>query len=144
MSTMARKSPPHRAQGFTLIELMIVVAIIAILAAIAYGAYSNYVTSSRRAAAAACLSEAAQFMERYYTTNQTYEGAALPALTCTGELARFYTFAITAGSTATTFAVTAAPIGQQSARDNAKCGTLGLTHTGTRSATGTQGANGCW
>ena len=141
---MARKPPSQRAQGFTLIELMIVVAIIATLAAIAYASYANYVTSSRRAAAAACLSEVAQFMERYYTTNQTYVGATLPALTCRGELTQFYTFAVTAGATATTFAVTAAPQGQQSTRDGAKCGTLGLNHTGARSATGTQGAAGCW
>ena len=141
---MARKPPFQRAQGFTLIELMIVVAIIATLAAIAYASYANYVTSSRRAAAAACLSEVAQFMERSYTTNQTYAGAILPALTCRGELTPFYTFAVTAGATATTFAVTAAPQGQQSTRDGAKCGTLGLNHTGTRSATGTQGAAGCW
>lgn len=133
-----------RARGFTLIELMIVVAILAILAAIAYAAYGNYVVSSRRAAAAACLSEVAQFMERYHTTNQTYEGATLPALGCRTELARFYTFGVTAGATATTFAITAAPQGQQQAKDNAKCGTLGLNHSGTKSATGSAGAAGCW
>ena len=83
-------------------------------------------------------------MERYYTTNQTSVGAALPALGCRTELAQFYTFGVTAGATATAFAITAAPQGQQQARDNAKCGTLGLNQAGTRSATGSAGAAGCW
>jgi len=135
---------PKRARGFTLLELMITVAIISILAAIAYASYNNYVTNSRRAAAAACLSEVAQFMERYYTTNQTYVGAVLPALNCQAELARFYTFAVTAGATATTFAITAAPQGQQQTRDNAKCGTLGLNHAGTKTVTGSAGVTTCW
>src|SRR3546814_19429854 len=55
--------------GFTLIELMIVVAIVAILAAIAYPSYINHITKTRRAAGAGCALEAAKFMERFYTTN---------------------------------------------------------------------------
>ena len=56
-------------QGFTLIELMIVVAIIAIIAAIAYPSYINSVVKTKRAAAEGCVSEYANYMERYYTTN---------------------------------------------------------------------------
>src|SRR3546814_7599636 len=69
-------------RGFTLIELMVVVAIIAILASIAYPAYTDYIVKTRRSAGAACLLEQAQFMERYYTTNMGYSSAALPATAC--------------------------------------------------------------
>ncbi len=61
------------ARGFTLIELMIVVAVIAILAAIAYPSYQDSVRKSRRADAKAALLDLAQFMERNYTTANRYD-----------------------------------------------------------------------
>lgn len=68
--------------GFTLIEVMIVVAIVGILAAVAYPSYQQHVRSSRRADAQAALSELAQFMERRFTENNGYDlgGAGVDAL----------------------------------------------------------------
>lgn len=64
-----------RSGGFSLLELMIVVAIIAILVAIAVPIYQDQVASARRADAEGALSSFANAMERYYTENSTYIGA---------------------------------------------------------------------
>lgn len=136
----------QRARGFTLIELMVVVAIIAILAAIAYPSYTNHVVKTRRAAATACVMEAAHFMERYYTTNLTYEGAALPSTGCMAELGNFYTIRLAddPALTASTFQVEGVPLGAQAARDTL-CGTLTLNHAGTKGENGTAtSAEQCW
>ncbi|MGI0119476.1 type IV pilin protein [Zooshikella sp. RANM57] len=57
----------NKKNGFSLIELMIVVAIIAIIAAIAYPSYQNHVLRTRRADAQAALMQMSQAMERAYT-----------------------------------------------------------------------------
>lgn len=63
-------------KGFTLIELLIVIAIIAILASIAYPSYQESVKRSRRVDAQSALLGLAQSLERWYTTNGSYLGAA--------------------------------------------------------------------
>ena len=61
--------------GFTLIELVIVIAIMAILASIALPAYQDSIKKSRRADAQGVLMSFANAMERHFTTNGTYAGA---------------------------------------------------------------------
>ncbi len=134
-----------RSAGFTLIEVMVVVAIIGILAALAYPSYSDQVVRSRRAAAAGCVQEAALFVERFRTTNMTYAGAeaALPA--CSTDVTAFYTLA--AVTTATTFTVTATPIagGPQALKDGL-CLALSINQRGVRSVSGSASATpvDCW
>jgi type IV pilus assembly protein PilE len=72
MPFTARTRRPS-SSGFTLIELLIVVAIVAILSAVAFPAYTSYVAKARRADARGQLLQVAQFMQRFYSANDTYE-----------------------------------------------------------------------
>lgn len=60
--------------GFTLIELMVVVAIIAILAAIAIPSYTSYLTRSKLSEAYNSLSAYRVLQEQFYQDNRTYSG----------------------------------------------------------------------
>ncbi|MDD2892704.1 MAG: type IV pilin protein [Halothiobacillaceae bacterium] len=134
------------AQGFTLIETMVVVAIISLLAAIAYPSYQEFVIKSNRAAAQACLLEQGQFMERFYTANlrydQTTAGVAvvLPASVAGGptgcglDLAARYTFALAPAPTARAYTITATPINPP--QKDTRCGVLGITNTGIKTVLG--------
>ncbi len=133
---------PAKQSGFTLLELMIVVAVVGILANIAYASYSSSVTKSRRNVAQGCLMEQAQYMERVYTTNMSYASAALPAADaqqCQADLSAQYTFSLPAASlTASAFVVQATAIGTQADND-ATCATMTVTQTGARTP-----ASNCW
>lgn len=64
------------AGGFTLIELMIVVAIVAIIASVAYPQYTGYVQRSRVAEATGMLSTTRVRLEQYYQDNRNYGATA--------------------------------------------------------------------
>lgn len=119
-----------RGRGFTLIELMVVVAVVAILAAIAIPSYSEAVRKGRRGQAKADLVEAAQVVERYRTVNNTYVGAVATPDVSPKTGTAYYDIAIS-NVTAAEFTLTATPIaGTAQAID--RCGTLTVNQAGTK------------
>jgi type IV pilus assembly protein PilE len=138
---------PARYSGFTLVEVMIVVAIVAILASIAYPSYQEQVRKSRRADCAGELQLLANALERSFTLNGTYPGAA-PAPFAAGcpidGGTKVYDFVVVPGAGNATFTVRADPIGPQAGD---KCGTLTLTNLGVQDITGNDAGvtpQDCW
>jgi len=129
--------------GFTLIELMIVVAIIGIIASIAYPSYMNNVRETRRAVAKADLLELAQWMERQYSGDFSYlEAGVAPALPFTQSPrtgTAFYNFGFDGAVTQNGFVVQAVPAADQT---NDTCGTLGLNQAGAK--TTSTARTDCW
>lgn len=128
---------PQRAGGFTLIELMVVIAIIAIIAAIAIPSYTEQVKKGRRAEAARFVGDLQLRLEQWRAENPCYglSGAGgCPTYTASGTYptvpnstaSPFYTIAI-ATAAPTTYSITATPTGVQSGD---RCGVLTATQAG--------------
>lgn len=130
------------AAGFTLLELMIVVAVVAILAAIAYPSYQDQVRKSRRAQAKADLVELAQLAEREHTVNNSYAGYTLSFDQSPREAGATmrYRIALNPAPTQSTFTLEATPQGAQAADT---CGTLSINQAGAKTSSGAA-LSECW
>jgi len=135
--------------GFTLIELMVVVAIIGILAAIAIPAYQDSTMRANRSDAQITLSRLATLQERYYFRTNQYTGDFSDLLsglanntTSITSDEGFYTIALTA--TASSWSMTATATGTQA--DDTECATLTLNNLGGKTSADDDGAatSECW
>jgi type IV pilus assembly protein PilE len=140
-------------RGFTLIELMIVVAVVAILAAVAYSAYNNQIRKSRRSEARQVLADYATREEKWRSNNATYGtlaniGGATP--TPSGNYAITVTFPSTGTcpsgankGSANSFIITASKQGNQA--NDGECATLVWTNNcGIITKTSTGGGTSRW
>ena len=124
--------------GFTLIELMIVVAVISILAMIAYPSYQNQVERGRLAEGKAAITQAATRMERCYSTKGTYKNCISSGI---DSESGYYRVSVTAVDN-NTFTLTASRVKASGAN---QCGNLTLTQTGKTGVSGaSKSASECW
>ena len=136
--------------GFTLIELMIVVAIVGLLTAVALPSYRSYVVRASRGVAKADLMELRQFMERNYTLTNRYDQlpagttitiTSLPFQVSPRSGATKYNIVFGAGPTQTTYTLTANPTTTQV---DAECGSLSVTGASVMTISGTGDPGNCW
>lgn len=126
-------------RGFTLIEIMIVIAIIGIVITVGYPSLTEYMKKGRRAEIAGLLSEQAQILERHYSKNNVYTNAT--GLSSGND---FYT--ITQTLMDQSFTLTAVRNSASSMATD-KCGDFTINNTGARSiinAAAGVTAKDCW
>lgn len=130
-----------RLSGFTLIELIIVIAIVAVLASISMGFYGSYVIKANRTDARSALTETSTSLEKckalYSAYNNSNCNVSLPLDSEKG----YYT--ISGAPAASEFTLTATPKTGTPQANDTKCTTLTLTNTGIKSGTGSD-ITECW
>lgn len=125
--------------GFTLIEMMVVVAIIALLAAIVIPSYTKYIVASHRTEAQTGMLSLAQYLESKYNASFSYpaESSIPSSLKAPSNITAYYTISVNITDASQTYTITATPT---SAQNDATCGTLTLKEDGSK----TPATAGCW
>jgi type IV pilus assembly protein PilE len=138
---MMRLANKHT-RGFTLIELMIVIAIIGIISAIAYPSYDSYMKKSRRADAKAGLTRMADLQERFYLQNNTY-ASDVSKVGGADTKEGYYTLSI---SNADVNGYTLIATANAVQADDTGCTIMWLSSTGAKTSNGsaTDDAANCW
>jgi len=133
--------------GFTLIEVLIVVAILGIIASIAIPSYGSYMTKTRRVDAITLLTEVAGEQQRFFSENNRYaETMTDMGYPNAEELSEngYYNVSVTA-STPSSFTVTAQPVAGGAQDDDVECGSFTINSAGQKGVAGaTKTAQECW
>ncbi|MCP4878543.1 MAG: type IV pilin protein [Gammaproteobacteria bacterium] len=129
-------------KGFTLIELMIVVAIIGILTTIAMGWFGDNVIASNRTEARKALSETAGSLEKCKSLYGAYDDGNCTVALGVATENNYYTITGTS-LLPSSFTLTATPVAGEPQANDADCTTLTLTNTGVKGGT-PAAANECW
>ena len=131
----------RRLSGFTLIELMMVIAIVGILAAVSMTYYGNYIVDANRTDARSALSSTAASLEKCKALYSAYDNAGCNVTLPFDSEAGYY--AITGALAASTFTLTATPKAGTPQINDTDCTTFTLTNTGIESGTGAD-ITECW
>ena len=141
----ASLAPARKSRGFTLIEVMIVVAILAIIAAVALPSYRSYVIKANRSAAQSFMLEVASRQERYLLDARTYAAdmATLGMSVPTNVSGNYTITTVGVAASPPTYTVTATPIGKQ-ATDDTECGELTIDQANNKTESGSGTVASCW
>ncbi len=125
-------------RGYSLIEMMIVISILGIIAGIAAVGFGGYIVQANRQDAVSLLSNTVLRLERCFTLEGTYNGAC--TLRTTSEEGYY---SLVANRQTQTYTLTAVPVAGSRQENDTDCGSLSITATGEKNASGAKGPD-CW